>query len=152
MNLIIYKKGDNLYSLFCERTPKVQKFLNEDFKVVKLFRRNVIDAVEINSFEDLKAHRDVLDKYKFKIFVIEQRQPEFTEIILRLDILNNMFYSSLMAKFEERNENEENKVPVRVMEINNYKDWQECEKEFGFNCDFGKRIFDFEEENGIMKS
>ena len=73
MNLIIYKKGDNLYSLFCERTPKVQKFLNEDFKVVKLYRRNVIEALEINNFEDLKAKKEILDKYKFRVFVIEQK-------------------------------------------------------------------------------
>ena len=141
MNLIIYKKGDNLYSLFCERTPKVQKFLNEDFKVVKLYRRNVIEALEINNFEDLKAKKEILDKYKFRVFVIEQKQPELTEIILRLDILNNAFYTALIKKKEEKNDIETDKAKVQAAEIHNFEEWKEIEKKFDFECDFGQKVF-----------
>lgn len=141
MKIIIYKKGDLLFSLCAEKTPRIQKFLDENFKVVKCTRKDVFDSIEVNSFEDLKQIRAKLDEYKFRIYVIEQKQPELTEIILRLDILNNPFYSALIKKTEEKNDVETNKANVQVAEIHNIDEWNDVQIKFNFSCDFGQRFF-----------
>jgi len=141
MKLFIYQKKDFLYSIFSEKKKSIIKILNEDLKIVKLYKRNIIDEITINSFEDLREKKDYLSKYKFKIYVIEQKKEECTEIILRLDILNNPFYTALICKKEEKNKIEENKVPVRIINVETLEDWQESEKNFGFKCDFAEKIF-----------
>lgn len=143
MYLIVYKKGDNLYSQLADKVTSKYDYLNEKFERVQLNYRHKIASFRMDSLDDLKKNIVELAKFKLRIWIAELKFKDKTQITVRMDLLNNAFYGAVLAEREEENEVlEDGKVSTRVIQISSIDDYNEAEKEFKFVSSFGSELFD----------
>jgi len=142
MYLIIYKKGDNLYSQLADKVTAPYNFLNEQFEQVKLGYRHKIASFRMDSLDDLKAHIAELVKLKLRIWIAELKFKDKTQVTVRMDILNNPFYGAMLSEVEAQNELEDEQVSTRIIQISSLEDYNEAEREFCFISSFGPELFD----------
>lgn len=143
MYLIVYKKGDNLYSQIANKVTDKYDYLNEKFERVRLNYRHKIASFNMDSLDDLKKNIVELAKFKLRIWIAELKFKDKTQITVRMDLLNNAFYGAVLAEREEKNEIlEDGKVATRIIQISSLDDYIEAEKEFKFVSTFGSDLFD----------
>lgn len=143
MYLIVYKKGDNLYSQLADKLTAKYDYLNEKFERVKLGYKNKIASFCMDSIADLKNNIEELAKLKLRIWITELKFKDKTQITVRMDLLNNPFYGALLCEREEQNADVgDDKVSTRIIQVSSLDDYNEAEREFKFVSPFGAELFD----------
>lgn len=139
--LCIYKKkSNNGHKLYFATTKKLTDKIaitNQEFKTVILSYKNKIQSYRFNELSDLKRiYPELKEKYAGKIYVIENRYKNLTQIKLVVFLLGNPLWEVGLSEIEETNEVEEEKCNTRTIEIESIEDWKLAEKEFDFQSDF----------------
>lgn len=150
--LCIYRKKKKLYFATVRKLSDRIAITNQDFETVVLGNKNKIQSWCFNSLEDLnRIFPELKEKYAGKIYVIENRYKDMTQIKVVVFLLNNPLWEVGIHEKKEENEVEEGKCSTRTIEINNIDDWRMAEKEFDFQSNF---IYDIlyqgEPENKIF--
>lgn len=141
MYLCIYKKKTkDSYKLYFATTNKLTDKIaitNQEFKTVVLGYKNKIQSYKFNELSDLKRiYPELKEKYAGKIYVIENRYKDKTQIKLVVFLLNNPLWEVGIHERDELNEVDEGKCNTRTIEIESIEDWKLAEKEFDFQSDF----------------
>jgi len=135
--LCIYKKKNKLYFATVKRLSDRIGITNQDFQTVVLGYRQKIRSFPLNVTGDLiRFYPELKRDYAGKIYIIENRFKEKTQIKMVMFLLNNPFWEVALHEREEENDVEEGKCSTKSIEIETKEDIELAEKEFDFSDEF----------------
>lgn len=135
--LCIYKKNNKLYFATTRKLTDRIAITNPEFKTVVLGYKNKIQSWTLNGLSDLqRIYPELKEKYAGKIYVIENRYKDKTQIKLVVFLLNNPLWEVGIHERDEANEVDEGKCSTRTIEIENINDWKLAQQEFDFQSNF----------------
>lgn len=147
--LVIYKKNDKYYFDIVSNLRAKSKFFNEKFEPIELTYADKFAHFMFNNWEDFRRIRDYLRvNFGLRMFVMNIKAKDKTYQKFFMELMNAPLYHIMLAEREEENEvSEDEQANVQLYEISSRKDWEDAEKEFGFESDFINEIFDKETIN-----
>jgi hypothetical protein len=135
--LCIYKKNNKLYFATTRKLTDRIAITNPEFKTVVLSYKNKLQSWTLNGLSDLqRIYPELKEKYAGKIYVIENRYKDMTQIKVVVFLLNNPLWEVGIHEKKEENEVEEGECSTRIIEINDIDDWRLAQREFDFQSNF----------------
>lgn len=145
MYLAIYAIGNKRYFGFLKKLSDKITMTNENFETVVLTKKERIKSYKFDSFSDFKRVIPELKQYGFRMYVVKtiDIKDKKESIKFFAELMRNPFYNLIIEERELKELPLFDDETSKLIELKNIDDWYLAEKEFDFESDFVKNLFDF---------